>query len=194
MLKQILHILKTKTLLLLLQRTFLWNEEKYSKYRCHLYTHVQGSFLYIKADRLCTIPPKWNPNWFLLILPAKVPLTCPTPALQSFTTLVFADMSSSRTEGLLCTSACKTFLAHYPAILEMLLHYPEKNARFGNKSKYAFLGTYHSQTHRTAWLLWSPVQEMGVKGGGGEASYSRRETAQTVLMQQGSLWSLSSVM
>lgn len=48
----------------------------------------------------------------------------------------------------------------------MLLQYPEKNARFGNKSKYAFLGIYHSQTHRTAWLLWSPVQEMGVKAGG----------------------------
>lgn len=64
-------------------------------------------------------------------LPAKVPLTCLTPALQSFTTLIFADMSSDRTEGYLCTSACKTFLAHYPATLEMLLHYPEKNARCG---------------------------------------------------------------
>lgn len=47
----------------------------------------------------------------------------------------------------------------------MLLHYPDKNARFGNKSKFAFLGIYHSQTHRTAWLLWSPVPEMGVRGG-----------------------------
>lgn len=64
---------------------------------------------------------------------------------------------------------CKQdFLSTLPSHLKMLLHYPEKNARFGNKSKYAFLGIHHSQTHRTAWLLWSPVQEMGVKGGGGK--------------------------
>lgn len=108
---------------------------------------------------------KVKPKPILLILPAKVPHDCPTAALQRLHTLIFSDMSSAMD---LCNRACKTFLAHCPANLAMRLHYsPEKNARSGNKSKYTFLGIHHSQTHRTAWLLWSPVQEMRVRGGKG---------------------------
>lgn len=92
----------------------------------------------------------------------RLPNTCPTkaPQLSSFQTCPQAGQKDTYAKCM------QDFLSTQPANLAMWLHYrPEKNARFGNKSKYTFLGIHHSQTHRTAWLLWSPVQKMGVRGG-----------------------------
>lgn len=77
----------------------------------------------------------------------------------------------------LCSRACEAFPAHCPPNLYMLLHCsPEKNVRFGNESECTFLGNRCSQTHRTAQLLWPPVQEMGARGGRGFLISQRTST------------------
>lgn len=78
----------------------------------HSHTHVQGTFIHTKADRLCTIPPKWNPNRFLLILPAKVPHDCPTPALQRLHNSHLFRHVLRQDRRTPMQSACKIFLAH----------------------------------------------------------------------------------
>lgn len=109
----------------------------------HVHTHVRGTFIpaHTKADRLHNSTKvklrSVLPDFTSLFILSKVPHSRnPFLPYKGSTTLVFSDMSSGRTEGHLCNRACKTFLAHCPTNLEMWFPYsPEKNARFGSKSK-----------------------------------------------------------
>lgn len=159
--KWILNIFETKTLLPLLQRKLLWSEEKYYKYRCPCaYTHTRNTHTaHTKADRLCIILSKLNPNQFLLILslflPSKVPHNCPTPHIPPSCPTKAPPLSSFQTcpqdRRASMQQSMQDFLSMLLANLKMwLLYSPEKEARFGNKSKYDFLGNHHSQTHRAA--------------------------------------------
>lgn len=128
----------------------------------HIHTHVQGTSIpaHTKADRLhhcIQVKPKSVlPDFISLFIPSKFPHDCPTPHIPPSCPTKAPPLSSFQTcpqaaqKGTYVT-ACETFSAHCPANLEMRLSYsPEKNARFGSKSKYSFLGNHHSQTHRTA--------------------------------------------
>lgn len=127
------------------------------------YVHTQHTrnihTAHTKADRLCIILPKLNPNQFLLILslfiPSKVPHNCPTPHIPPSCPTKAPPLSSFQTcpqdRRASMQQSMQDFLSILPANLKMwLLYSTEKNARFGNKSKYDFLGNHHSQNHRAA--------------------------------------------
>lgn len=110
-----------------------------------------------------TVPPKRHPNrsscWFYQsVILSEVPHNGPTPHLASCCTKAppLSSFPHILRQGRRapCGRAFEA-LSTQPASTKMRLHYsPEKRARFSHRSKCIFPGNDHSQTHRTAWLLW----------------------------------------
>lgn len=101
---------------------------------------------------------------FLLILPVcntlrsspQRPDTSPSllPPHKGSSALIFSTHPQAGQKGTMRQSI-RGSLSTQPASMKMRLHYsPEKRARFSHRSKCIFPGNDHSQTHRTAWLLW----------------------------------------
>lgn len=112
---------------------------------------------------------KLNPNHssclsYQSAIPSKAPHDCPTPYIPlSCCTKVppwlfqihpWAEQSTYA-PGFLSTLPCQCGEHSHCS--------PEENARFSNKSKKTFLEITISKL-RTVWFLWSPLQEMEVRG------------------------------